>query len=143
MRFDGATGTAFERVVLAAFAEAAKRLAEDPCLRVLAEFRDRLGETLERRLERLGLTAGEYLGQLVVSDGDNRAFCRSSLVLAGTRPGATAVLVCGRRFTRLQVRDPAFAAAIVIHEALHTLGLPENPPSSEAITAQVVARCGR
>jgi hypothetical protein len=29
---------------------------------------------------------------------------------------------------------------IVIHEFLHTLGLGENPPTSAAITAQVLAR---
>jgi hypothetical protein len=33
------------------------------------------------------------------------------------------------------------AQAIVIHEALHTLGLGENPPSSAEITARVLASC--
>jgi hypothetical protein len=35
-----------------------------------------------------------------------------------------------------------FAAVIVLHEALHSLGLEENPPSSEEITYRVMARCG-
>jgi hypothetical protein len=37
--------------------------------------------------------------------------------------------------------DPAGVEMIVIHELLHVLGLGENPPTSEAITARVVARC--
>jgi hypothetical protein len=39
--------------------------------------------------------------------------------------------------------DPGYAAVIVIHEALHTLGLPENPPTSEEITARVRERCSK
>jgi hypothetical protein len=42
-----------------------------------------------------------------------------------------------------QHRDPGVAAALTIHEELHSLGLSENPPTSQAITAQVIARCGR
>jgi hypothetical protein len=42
-----------------------------------------------------------------------------------------------------QRRDPGLTAALIIHEELHSLGLGENPPSSQAITAQVIARCGR
>jgi hypothetical protein len=38
-------------------------------------------------------------------------------------------------------RDPDAATIIVIHEFLHTLGLGENPPTSEAITEQVTLRC--
>ena len=35
------------------------------------------------------------------------------------------------------------AEIIVLHEALHTLGLGENPPLSAVITDRVAARCGR
>jgi hypothetical protein len=35
------------------------------------------------------------------------------------------------------------AAALIIHEELHSLGLAENPPSSAAITDRVISRCGR
>ena len=51
--------------------------------------------------------------------------------------------VCGARFVETQFSDPGFAAALVIHEELHVLGLGENPPSAREITARVVARCGR
>jgi hypothetical protein len=33
------------------------------------------------------------------------------------------------------------AEVYVIHEMLHTLGLGENPPSSQEITQAVVKRC--
>ena len=33
--------------------------------------------------------------------------------------------------------------ATLIHEALHTLGLGENPPTSREITSRVVSRCHR
>jgi hypothetical protein len=31
---------------------------------------------------------------------------------------------------------------LLIHEFLHTLGLGENPPTSDAITQRVAVRCG-
>jgi hypothetical protein len=142
VRIEGPHGSAFERVIREAFAEAAQRLARDPCVRILAEFHDRGGRSLAGNLEAQGLTAAEYLRTLVVFDGDSLAFCRSSRVLAGTRPGSHRVVFCGRRFSREQVLDPGFGAVIVIHEALHTLGLPEDPPSSETITVRVRERCG-
>jgi hypothetical protein len=49
---------------------------------------------------------------------------------------------------RFAVCEPHFLAPgsageiIIIHEVLHTLGLRENPPSSEEITRQVTRRCG-
>ena len=45
------------------------------------------------------------------------------------------------RWTRPVYRIGSGPAVIVIHEALHTLGLPENPPTSEEITARVRERC--
>jgi hypothetical protein len=44
-------------------------------------------------------------------------------------------------FVRTQRRNPDLAAVIIVHEALHSLGLEENPPSSGEITAAVAARC--
>ncbi len=38
-------------------------------------------------------------------------------------------------------QDPRHAEAILIHEALHSLGLREDPPSSDFITERVRARC--
>jgi hypothetical protein len=63
--------------------------------------------------------------------------------VAGTNPGDRLVRVCGQRFKSIVRTDSGYAAALVIHEELHSLGLPENPPSSDAITRRVVEHCGR
>jgi hypothetical protein len=57
-------------------------------------------------------------------------------------PGSRVVFVCPQ-FREEQWQKPLRAEALLIHETLHTLGLSENPPSSNAITKQVIARCGR
>jgi hypothetical protein len=68
--------------------------------------------------------------------------CRSAN-LAVTRPGNRVVFVCGARFQKEMSRNSRNAEAIVIHELLHSLGLGENPPSSDHITARVRAQCGQ
>lgn len=52
-----------------------------------------------------------------------------------------ATLVCGSRFVRQVGRNPRHAEATLLHEALHSLGLGENPPSPDYITERVEARC--
>jgi hypothetical protein len=42
---------------------------------------------------------------------------------------------------RLAAAEPGRAESIVSHEVLHTLGLAENPPTSDDITAAVERRC--
>ena len=133
---------ALERALRFAFSDAARLFSRDPCLRLLSEFRDAAGVELLRRLDQTGDSVSTYLHRLAVAPGDHRELCRSGNVLAGTRPGARVVYFCSRRFVRLQFHDPDLAAAVVIHEVLHTLGLPENPPSSQEITARVVDHCG-
>jgi hypothetical protein len=49
--------------------------------------------------------------------------------------------VCSNRFADRQAKDHVYVELIVIHEFLHALGLGENPPTSDAITKQVAARC--
>ena len=61
--------------------------------------------------------------------------------MALTTPGSRVVRVCGRRFWEAQARNPERAELVVLHEALHTLGLGENPPDSLEITRRVGARC--
>jgi hypothetical protein len=143
VRFVGNRSAAFEEVLAGAFADAASWLRRDPCLRLLSEFRDLAGRPLSRRLEEIGLSADRYLAELVVVDGDRRSLCQSARVLAGTRPGSREIVFCGRRFVRTRMQDPDFAAAIVIHEELHALGLGENPPTTEEITRRVLEMCRR
>jgi hypothetical protein len=61
--------------------------------------------------------------------------------LAFTTPGSRVVRVCSNELLRQSLTRNQLAA-MVIHEVLHTLGLPENPPSSREITRRVLARCG-
>jgi hypothetical protein len=67
--------------------------------------------------------------------------CTTRETIAFTAPGARVVHVCGRKFRGMYQTDPATAEIIVIHEFLHTLGLGENPPTSDAITKQLGLRC--
>jgi hypothetical protein len=64
-------------------------------------------------------------------------------VLAVAFPGSPAVFVCSKAFREVYRKHPLYAEATLIHEALHTLGLGENPPTSREITSRVVKRCVR
>ena len=74
-------------------------------------------------------------------DAPAKACGTSSLAI--TKVGSRAVFVCGRRFVRQGTRYSRYAEAVIIHELLHSLGLGENPSSSDHITERVLARCGR
>jgi hypothetical protein len=73
-------------------------------------------------------------------DGSNEGPCRRPRVHAFTAPGSRVVWVCPS-LGRLAAAEPGRAESIVIHEVLHTLGLAENPPTSDDITAAVERRC--
>ncbi len=75
-------------------------------------------------------------------DGSATEPCESERVLAWTSPGSRAVHVCWSQFSYWQRQNLGYTATIVIHETLHTLGLGERPPTSGAITAKVIERCG-
>ena len=119
---------------------AARRLARPECQAVLDEFEDASGGPLRGALEASGASAPEYLRAVFFYDAPP-SVCRTG-ALAVTRPGSRAILVCGSRFVRQAGRSSGHAEAILIHEALHSLGLGENPPSSDYITERVRARCG-
>ena len=125
-----------------AVAGAARRLDRPACRRVFAEFRDAAGAPLQDRLDSLGMGPADYLSLVVFADGSARRTCRRDDVLAVTAPGSRVVYVCGRVFNEAAVRKASRAEIAVIHEALHTLGLGENPPDSLEITRRVAERCG-
>jgi hypothetical protein len=62
--------------------------------------------------------------------------------LAVTEPGIRVVRVCSSRLVWTWQPNPRHVIAGLIHEALHTLGLAESPPSSTEITSSVLKRCG-
>ena len=118
--------------------DARSRLREPACLAVLEDF----DTDLDERLAASGLAADQWLDRLVFADGIGQAACRRSGVLFATAAGSRVVFACAQRFALLAGSDPDLAAALVIHEMLHTLGLPEAPPTSGEITARVRRRCG-
>lgn len=76
-----------------------------------------------------------------------KAHLNPGSVTARGRRGARAELAGRVRrdrralWTSTHTRSPQRAELVVLHEALHTLGLGENPPGSLEITQRVGDRC--
>jgi hypothetical protein len=119
---------------------AARRLEHPRCRSVLSDFRGSDGRTLTEVLTGEGLTAPAHLRRLFFYSAEDHRRCRSE-ALAFTTPGSRVVYVCAARFREGYSTNPARLEAVILHEMLHTLGLGEDPPTSEEITAQVVAAC--
>ena len=126
-------------------AGARDRLRRPDCLRVLTDFQDAEGRPLADVLHASGLRASDYLVERVqFLDGDGAKACAGNEgVMAFTWPGQPIVRVCSVRFLDRYPTVSVIADVVIIHEMLHTLGLGENPPTSAAITGQVLKRCGR
>jgi hypothetical protein len=133
-------GTWLEEPVRRVVQGAARRLGEPSCAAVLADFRDPAGRALRDRLDALDLDAPTYARRVFFYDGSNEGPCRRPRVQAFTAPGSRVVRVCPA-LGRLAASAPRRAETVVIHEVLHTLGLGEDPPSSDEITAAVERRC--
>jgi hypothetical protein len=139
VRVPDRAGMAVRRAILAV----RQRLSHRECRLVLSDFRSTaLGTPLGDVLGARGQTAEEHLDSLVFRSGSGTKACRPSTILAYTHVGGDTVYVCNSQFLRAIASDPVFAEMVLIHEVLHTLGLAENPPSSEQITTQVTERCG-
>ena len=119
---------------------AARRLAEPSCAALLSDFRDRTGRPLREHLRELEVDAPAYVRMVLFYDGSHDPPCGRPRTYAFTAPGSRVVRTCST-LGALAASAPDEAQAIVIHEILHTLGLGENPPASEDITAAVVRRC--
>jgi hypothetical protein len=129
-------------------ARAAARLESPECAKLLADFKDGGGRTLESNLQPLKVSPSRYLLQLSFLDGSPLPACRPQAVVMVATPGVPRVFVCsasvGRlnvRLSRIEFESGFLAEAMVIHEMLHTLGLGENPPSTLEITERVRQRC--
>lgn len=129
-------------------ARAAEKLRDPVCRKLLTDFQDRQGRTLEENLQPWGVGASEYLLRLPFVDGSGVRICQRDSVKLAATPGVPRILVCparvGNVFSRLgrvEAQSASLADAMVIHEMLHTLGLGENPPSTFEITDRVRHRC--
>src|SRR5262245_42235276 len=125
-----------------AFKGAATRLGRPRCQDVLSEFTDETGRSLSARLAATGSTPVEAFTSLRFLDDRRAPQCRGGAKLAFTQTGSQLIRVCGQHFTEWFTRHPETTEIILIHEFLHSLGLGENPPTSEAITERVARRCG-
>jgi hypothetical protein len=119
---------------------AARRLGQPGCAAIFGDFAGDAGQPLQEKLDVYRVSGPEYLSLIYFADGGEGGHCGDEMVLATTTPGSRLVSVC-RRFVRAYRDDPTWAEVVVIHEALHTLGLGENPPTSAEISIRVAARC--
>jgi hypothetical protein len=130
-----------ERMALAqAVRGAARQLTHAQCQGLLDEFTDASGQPLRAALEAQARDVEEYLGRVLFYDAPEIA-CREQMLAGVTSAGSRVIRVCGRRFARTVTESSRHAEAIVIHEMLHSLGLGENPPTSDYITSRVMERC--
>lgn len=132
-------------VFQSAVAQAAARLQAPECAAVVGDFHDSTtGRLLSKQLAETGQSASAYLSRwLTFASGLGLTPCANSGTVAFTSPGSRVIFVCRDQFLTAWRRNEANAANFLIHEALHSLGLGENPPDSKVITARVQARCGR
>ena len=126
--------------VEAAVEGAARRLNDPRCQEVLGDFADAEGRTLMAVLTARQQTPSQYLHDVRFVDGGRESQCKRIGMGAFTSPGSRVIFMCPRLF-RLQLGSKHHEI-LVIHELLHTLGLGENPPTSERITQQIRKRCG-
>lgn len=117
-------------------------LAQRDCSGLLTGFSDSSGRPLEQYLGSLSVDPQTYLTLVVFIDGSREAVCNKG-GLAFTVPGSRVVRLCVDELKRTWQQSPRHTAASFIHEMLHTLGLGENPPSSNEITQRVLAACSR
>jgi hypothetical protein len=120
----------------------AARLSRPGCQEVLSDFADESGHSLRATLLARGSSPAEAFAALRFVDSRTAPQCATGGILAFTQTGSRVIHVCGQQFVKRSMRNRQTAEIILIHEFLHTLGLGENPPTSEAITAQVALRCG-
>ena len=120
---------------------AAEWLKVAKCQSLLSEFADQHGRPLKERLAELNVALPGYLAILVFEDGETRPQCEPPGILAFTGASSRVIRVCGRAFVRASQRDPPEGSATIIHEALHSLGLGENPPEPRYIGYRVKQLC--
>lgn len=121
---------------------AARRLERPECAAVFSDFADPAGRALDERLQALGQTGPRYFRGIVYTDGTGLRRCNDQGLVAVTVPGSRVVFICGRQFTQVEFANSLNAQVVLIHEALHSLGLGENPPSARQISDRVLSRCG-
>jgi hypothetical protein len=129
------------RALQQAVAGARRRLDQPGCRGLFGELRDVSGRALQEGLDALGQSPSTYLGLVLFADASQRPHCRAGGVFAFTTPRSRVIFVCGAQLAEAAGRSLGMVEAVLIHEELHSLGLGENPPTSEEITRRVQAAC--
>ena len=127
-------------VLAPAVALATERLGTDGCRQVFEELCDFTGRPVARRLEAGERSASSHFARLLFRE-TREGPCLQGLVAAWSAWGDVHVRICSQEFRSIAGRDRREAAAILIHEALHTLGVAEDA-AKEPLTAYVRRRCG-
>jgi len=112
------------------------KLARPSCAAIFEEFLLPDGRSAQSELDRREIGPQELVQSLRFVDGRRATACQDGSVLI-TTPGSLLIRVCPG-FAQVSSR---LSASLIIHEALHALGLGENPPSSRDITSRVERRC--
>ena len=123
---------------------ATEKLTNSQCTAVFSAFKNADGKTLQEVLDSYGVSANTYMTSWEqFNNGINTSLCTSSgsSFPIYTSPGSRSIWVCSQ-FVATQRNTPGYAAVLIIHETLHSLGLGENPPSSGEITNAVQNACG-
>jgi hypothetical protein len=139
---DPSRAAAVRKALLGAF----DSLGDAKCQGIFSDFRDASGRKLQENLDALGRTGQSYLKLVLFYEGSSSRACQSSRgedVSAATATGSRVVFICGANFAQGRRPKPFGPEAVIIHEALHSLGLGENPPTSDEITWKVFSRCAR
>ena len=121
---------------------AAARVARCNCEKVLFDFVDEQGVPLGTRLASTGRNPVEAFTALRFVNKPLAPQCRTGNRLAFTFPGSQVIYVCSLKLRNESIRNSVRTELILIHEFLHSLGLGENPPTSQDITTRVEMRCG-
>ncbi len=124
--------------------QAANRFSTPECAALLYDFNDvRTGRPLAETLSRSGLGLEAWLRSVYFLSGEGRTGCTGRGTFAYTPVGSSVVWVCPVTLEKSRMPRRGLTANVLIHETLHSLGLGEDPPSSEEISLQVESRCGR
>jgi hypothetical protein len=87
----------------------------------------------------------EWRPRTLLDTDANTPPCGRRDVYAFTNPGSLSIQLC-RNFRKLAWRNAGYAANLLIHEMLHSLGTGEAPQTGELngyeITARVESQCG-
>jgi len=137
-------GTLLSRAAVRASLDgSAQRLQDPECSRILSGMRGATGQSLGATLAERAPGWTEYLRRVYFSEGSAGSLCERQHVLAFTAVNSRVVFICSNAFVSLRRRSIWHAEAVIIHEVLHTLGLPDGNDKDQDITEQVLRACHR